>query len=133
MLLAVRISTYGCTWESDFGQHSRSKSCSPLRHEQLLRERVLSKLPACTLKHEPIVKHKTTKYPISVISFMLSLGFLVYCFRIDMSAVQGQSSRLSVILRGTQSSRLVQCFSSHPEELQASLNTENHIKIALFE
>ena len=35
-----------------------------------------------------------------------------------MSAVQGQSSRLSVILRGTQSSRLVQCFSSHPEELQ---------------
>ncbi|KAJ7394786.1 Nephrocystin-4 [Desmophyllum pertusum] len=38
--------------------------------------------------------------------------------RIDMSAVQGQSSRLSVILRGTQSSRLVQCFSSHPEELQ---------------
>ena len=40
------------------------------------------------------------------------------CFRIDMSAVEGQSSRLSVILRGTQSSRLVQCFSSHPEELQ---------------
>lgn len=38
--------------------------------------------------------------------------------RIDMSAVEGQSSRLSVILRGTQSSRLVQCFSSHPEELQ---------------
>lgn len=38
--------------------------------------------------------------------------------RIDLTAVQGQSSRLSVILRGTQSSRLVQCFSSHPEELQ---------------
>lgn len=38
--------------------------------------------------------------------------------RIDVSAVEGQSSRLSVILRGTQSSRLVQCFSSHPEELQ---------------
>lgn len=38
--------------------------------------------------------------------------------RIDMTAFRGQSSRLSVILRGTQSSRLVQCFSSHPEELQ---------------
>lgn len=54
---------------------------------------------------------------------------LVYCFRIDMSAVQGQSSRLSVILRGTQSSRLVRCFSSHPEELQASSNTECYNKI----
>ncbi|KAK2557771.1 Nephrocystin-4 [Acropora cervicornis] len=40
--------------------------------------------------------------------------------RIDMNAVEGQSSRLSVILRGTESSRLVQCFSSHPEELQVS-------------
>ncbi|XP_068699711.1 nephrocystin-4-like [Montipora foliosa] len=40
--------------------------------------------------------------------------------RIDMSAVEGQSSRLSVILRGTQSSRVVQCSSSHPEELQVS-------------
>lgn len=39
-----------------------------------------------------------------------------------MSAVEGQSSRLSVILRGTQSSRLVQCFSSHPDELQASVS-----------
>ena len=46
--------------------------------------------------------------------------FRANCRRIDLSAVQGQSSRLSVILRGTQSSRLVQCFSSHPEELQVS-------------
>ncbi|PFX29929.1 Nephrocystin-4 [Stylophora pistillata] len=42
----------------------------------------------------------------------------VLLFIIDMTALLGQSSRLSVILRGTQSSRLVQCFSSHPEELQ---------------
>lgn len=46
-----------------------------------------------------------------------------YCSlnRIDMNAVEGQNSRLSVILRGTESSRLVQCFSSHPEELQVNL------------
>ncbi|XP_048580949.1 nephrocystin-4 isoform X2 [Nematostella vectensis] len=38
--------------------------------------------------------------------------------RVDISAVEGQTSQLSVILRGTQSSRLVQCFTSHAEELQ---------------
>ncbi|KAK3738109.1 hypothetical protein QZH41_013840 [Actinostola sp. cb2023] len=40
--------------------------------------------------------------------------------RVDISAIEGQTSRLSVILRGTQSSRLVRCYSSHPEELQVT-------------
>ncbi|XP_046850073.1 nephrocystin-4-like isoform X2 [Xenia sp. Carnegie-2017] len=38
--------------------------------------------------------------------------------RLDISSTQGQSSRLSCVLRGTHSSRLVQCFSSLPAELQ---------------
>ncbi|XP_077998235.1 nephrocystin-4-like [Glandiceps talaboti] len=38
--------------------------------------------------------------------------------RVDISSVEGQTSRFSLILRGTQASRLVQCFSSHPQEMQ---------------
>ncbi|XP_070560469.1 nephrocystin-4-like isoform X2 [Ptychodera flava] len=40
--------------------------------------------------------------------------------RVDVSSVEGQTSRFSLILRGTQASRLVQCFSSHPLEMQIS-------------
>ncbi|XP_033642216.1 nephrocystin-4-like isoform X2 [Asterias rubens] len=38
--------------------------------------------------------------------------------RVDVSCVQGQTSRQSLILRGTHASRLVQSFSSHPNEMQ---------------
>ncbi|XP_022085519.1 nephrocystin-4-like isoform X2 [Acanthaster planci] len=38
--------------------------------------------------------------------------------RVDVSCVEGQTSRQSLILRGTRASRLVQCFSSHPNEMQ---------------
>ncbi|XP_028394320.1 nephrocystin-4-like [Dendronephthya gigantea] len=38
--------------------------------------------------------------------------------RLDISSVQGQSSRLFCIVRGSHSSRLVQCYSSNPTELQ---------------
>lgn len=38
--------------------------------------------------------------------------------RVDVAAIQGQTSRFSLVLRGTQSSRLVQCFTSHPMEMQ---------------
>ncbi|XP_045161165.2 nephrocystin-4-like isoform X2 [Mercenaria mercenaria] len=37
--------------------------------------------------------------------------------RVDVSAVEGQTSRFSLLLRGTQASRLVKCFSSHPDEM----------------
>ncbi|WAR15229.1 NPHP4-like protein [Mya arenaria] len=37
--------------------------------------------------------------------------------RVDVSAVEGQTSRFSLLLRGTQASRLVQCYSSHPGEM----------------
>ncbi|KAL4221030.1 Nephrocystin-4 [Mactra antiquata] len=37
--------------------------------------------------------------------------------RVDVSCVEGQTSRFSLLLRGTQASRLVQCFSSHPAEM----------------
>lgn len=37
--------------------------------------------------------------------------------RVDVSCVEGQTSRFSLLLRGTQSSRLVKCFSSHPDEM----------------
>nr|XP_006819889.1 PREDICTED: nephrocystin-4-like [Saccoglossus kowalevskii] len=40
--------------------------------------------------------------------------------RVDVTCVEGQTSRFSLILRGTQSSRLTQCFSSHPIEMQIS-------------
>ena len=46
----------------------------------------------------------------------------VFFNRLDISSVQGQSSRLSCILRGIHASRLVQCYSSHPAELQVSAN-----------
>ncbi|XP_033104596.1 nephrocystin-4-like isoform X2 [Anneissia japonica] len=38
--------------------------------------------------------------------------------RVDVNSVEGQTSRFSLILRGTQASRLVQAFSSHPLEMQ---------------
>ncbi|XP_038060969.1 nephrocystin-4-like [Patiria miniata] len=38
--------------------------------------------------------------------------------RVDVSCVEGQTSRQSLILRGTHASRQVQCFSSHPTEMQ---------------
>jgi nephrocystin-4 len=37
--------------------------------------------------------------------------------RIDVSCAQGQTSRFSLILKGTQSSRLVKCYPSVPEEM----------------
>lgn len=40
--------------------------------------------------------------------------------RLDVTATQGIPTTTSVVLRGTQSSRLVQCFSSQPDELQIS-------------
>ena len=66
------------------------------------------------------VKNRETQTSFIEELLILNAVFRANCRRIDLSAVQGQSSRLSVILRGTQSSRLVQCFSSHPEELQVS-------------
>jgi nephrocystin-4 len=38
--------------------------------------------------------------------------------RIDVGGIVGQTSRTTIVLRGTQSSRLIKCFSSHPSELQ---------------
>ena len=38
--------------------------------------------------------------------------------RVDIAGVEGQTSRVTLMLRGTQSSRLVRCFSSHPNEMQ---------------
>ncbi|XP_022255339.1 nephrocystin-4-like [Limulus polyphemus] len=38
--------------------------------------------------------------------------------RVDLSCVIGQSMHTSLIIRGTQSTRLVKCFTSHPEEVQ---------------
>ncbi|XP_071945028.1 nephrocystin-4-like [Antedon mediterranea] len=38
--------------------------------------------------------------------------------RVDVNSVEGQTSRFSLILRGTQASRLVQAFSSHTLEMQ---------------
>jgi nephrocystin-4 len=37
--------------------------------------------------------------------------------RVDISCTQGQTSRFSLILKGTQSSRLVRCFTSLPAEM----------------
>ncbi|XP_064643236.1 nephrocystin-4-like isoform X3 [Lineus longissimus] len=38
--------------------------------------------------------------------------------RVDVTCTEGQTSRFSLILRGTQASRLAACYSSHPKELQ---------------
>eukprot|EP00112_Aurelia_sp_Birch-Aquarium-sp1_P012360 Seg26.6 transcript_id=Seg26.6/GoldUCD/mRNA.D3Y31 product=Nephrocystin-4 protein_id=Seg26.6/GoldUCD/D3Y31 len=40
--------------------------------------------------------------------------------RLDITATQGQPTTTSVVLRGTQSSRLVQTFTSHQDELQVT-------------
>ncbi|XP_046554926.1 LOW QUALITY PROTEIN: nephrocystin-4-like [Haliotis rubra] len=40
--------------------------------------------------------------------------------RVDVSCIDGQTSRFALILRGTQSNRLCCCFSSHPNEMQLS-------------
>ncbi|XP_071109623.1 nephrocystin-4-like isoform X1 [Haliotis cracherodii] len=40
--------------------------------------------------------------------------------RVDVSCIDGQTSRFALILRGTQSNRLARCFSSHPSEMQLS-------------
>ncbi|XP_064610999.1 nephrocystin-4-like isoform X2 [Liolophura sinensis] len=37
--------------------------------------------------------------------------------RVDVASVEGQTNQFSLILRGTQSSRLVRCYSSHPNEM----------------
>ncbi|CAH1775289.1 unnamed protein product [Owenia fusiformis] len=42
--------------------------------------------------------------------------------RVDVQCVEGQTSRFSLILRGTQASRLVKCFSSQPKEMQIKPN-----------
>jgi len=38
--------------------------------------------------------------------------------RVDISATEGETSKFSLLLKGTQSSRMVRCFSSHPNELK---------------
>ena len=38
--------------------------------------------------------------------------------RVDVSCVTGQRTRLSLVLRGTQTVRRVQAFTSHPQELK---------------
>ncbi|GFO41876.1 nephrocystin-4, partial [Plakobranchus ocellatus] len=38
--------------------------------------------------------------------------------RVDVTCVEGQSTHVSLLLRGTQASRVVKCFSSHSQELQ---------------
>ncbi|XP_021379713.1 nephrocystin-4-like isoform X2 [Mizuhopecten yessoensis] len=38
--------------------------------------------------------------------------------RVDVACVEGQTSRFDLLLRGTQASRLVRCYSSHPNEMQ---------------
>ncbi|XP_035696644.1 nephrocystin-4-like [Branchiostoma floridae] len=43
--------------------------------------------------------------------------------RVDISCVEGQTSRFSLILRGTNASRLVRVFPSHPTEIQVSPDT----------
>lgn len=40
--------------------------------------------------------------------------------RVDINATEGQSSKLSILLKGTQSSRMVKCFSSNPDELKVA-------------
>ncbi|KAH9490048.1 Nephrocystin-4 [Bulinus truncatus] len=40
--------------------------------------------------------------------------------RVDVTCVEGQTSRIALLLKGTQASRVVKCFSSHPQELQVS-------------
>ncbi|XP_074655528.1 nephrocystin-4-like isoform X2 [Tubulanus polymorphus] len=40
--------------------------------------------------------------------------------RVDVTCIEGQMNKFSLILRGTQASRLVRCYSSHPNELQIS-------------
>nr|XP_047134263.1 nephrocystin-4 [Hydra vulgaris] len=42
--------------------------------------------------------------------------------KIDISATEGQTSNFSVLLKGTQSSRMVKCYSSHPDELKVLPN-----------
>lgn len=37
--------------------------------------------------------------------------------RVDVSCIAGQRTRLALVLRGTQTVRRVQAFSSHPQEL----------------
>ncbi|XP_066296453.1 nephrocystin-4-like isoform X4 [Branchiostoma lanceolatum] len=43
--------------------------------------------------------------------------------RVDISCVEGQTSRFSLILRGTNASRLVRVFPSHPTEIKVSPDT----------
>ncbi|XP_041378583.1 nephrocystin-4-like [Gigantopelta aegis] len=40
--------------------------------------------------------------------------------RVDVMSIEGQTSHFSLLLRGTQSTRLSRCFSSHPEEMSLS-------------
>ncbi|KAJ8319810.1 hypothetical protein KUTeg_001397 [Tegillarca granosa] len=48
--------------------------------------------------------------------------------RVDVNCTEGQTSRFSLLLRGTQASRLVRCFSSHPLEMQ--LHPSNQFMLA---
>ncbi|KAI8794088.1 nephrocystin-4 isoform X1 [Biomphalaria glabrata] len=40
--------------------------------------------------------------------------------RVDVTCVEGQTSRIALLLKGTQASRVVKCFTSHPQELVVS-------------
>uniref|UniRef100_H2ZKT5 Nephrocystin-4 n=1 Tax=Ciona savignyi TaxID=51511 RepID=H2ZKT5_CIOSA len=40
--------------------------------------------------------------------------------RVDVNCVMGQTSRFSLVLRGTQAARMVHCFASHKQEMQLS-------------
>ncbi|KAL5014616.1 hypothetical protein ScPMuIL_008886 [Solemya velum] len=44
--------------------------------------------------------------------------------RVDVTGVEGQISRFSLLLRGTQTARLVRCFSSQPQEMQLHPNDQ---------
>ncbi|XP_076451476.1 nephrocystin-4-like [Babylonia areolata] len=37
--------------------------------------------------------------------------------RVDINCIEAQTSRISLLLKGTQATRVVRCFSSHPEEM----------------
>ncbi|XP_072022580.1 nephrocystin-4-like [Amphiura filiformis] len=47
--------------------------------------------------------------------------------RVDINCVEGQTSKFSLILRGTHASRLVHCYTSHPNEMQVIISQGNYI------
>ncbi|XP_039611926.1 nephrocystin-4 isoform X1 [Polypterus senegalus] len=56
--------------------------------------------------------------PWMAVPFQIWQLYIHFLQRIDVSCVIGQTSRLSLVLRGTQAVRKVRCYTSHPQELQ---------------